>query len=280
MSTQQPGGGASPPTATGGTAGTGGPTAPVRSRLAGTLLRPRLRRVDVAVAALLALLGFAAVVQVRSTKDDGILASARQEDLVRILDDLTNRNDRLRQEVASLSAARARLTSGTDRSQAALAETRRRTQLLGILAGSVPAHGPGVTLTITDPKGQVGAEDLLDALEELRDAGAEAVQLEGGLAGGVAGGAPANAVRVVASTALVDESAGGIRVDGSLLLPPYRFVVVGDAAVLASAVAIPGGVVDNIRQRGGAATIRQLADVQVTALHAQARPRYARAATG
>ena len=43
------------------------------------LLAPRLRRVDLAVAALLAVLGFAAVVQVRATQEEGPLAAARQE---------------------------------------------------------------------------------------------------------------------------------------------------------------------------------------------------------
>lgn len=239
--------------------------------------RPRGRRVDVAVAALLALLGFAAVVQVRSTNTEGVLASARQEDLVRILDDLSNRGDRLRNEVAALSAERARLTTGTDRSAAALAEARRRSQLLGVLAGTEPAHGPGITLTIRDPKGQVGAEDLLDALEELRDAGAEAVQIEGGLPP-AAPGAALRRVRVVASTSFVDERAGGIRVDGTLLLPAYRFVVVGDPGTLSSALAIPGGVTDNIRQRGGSTLVERLPDVVVGALHEVTRPRYARPA--
>jgi len=45
-------------------------------RLLRSLLQPRLRRVDIAVAVLVGLLGFAAAVQVRSTKDDGVLASA------------------------------------------------------------------------------------------------------------------------------------------------------------------------------------------------------------
>lgn len=75
------------------------------NRAVRTLLRPRLRRVDVAVAAVLAVLGFALVVQVHSTRGDGLLASARTEDLVQILDDLSNRDDRLRMEVDSLSRA-------------------------------------------------------------------------------------------------------------------------------------------------------------------------------
>ena len=78
----------------------------------GRLLAPRLRRVDVAVALLLGLLGFAAVVQVRSTQEDGPLAAARQEDLVQILDDLDNRDDRLRAEVSALEQAQRELTRG------------------------------------------------------------------------------------------------------------------------------------------------------------------------
>ena len=135
------------------------------SRRLSRLLAPRLRRVDVAVAALLAVLGFAAVVQVRATQEDGPLAAARQEDLVQILDELSNRNDRLRAEVSALEQTRAELTSGGDRSQAALEEARRRAQLLGVLAGTVPAQGPGLLLTITDPEGRISPAVLLDALE-------------------------------------------------------------------------------------------------------------------
>ncbi len=239
------------------------------------LLRPRLRRVDVLVALLLGVLGFAAVVQVRSTKEDGPLATARQEDLVQILDDLSNRNDRLRAEVSALEQARRDLTTGTGRTEAALAEARRRAQLLGILAGTVPARGPGLRLTITDPDGEIGAEVLLDALEELRAAGAEAVQLEGPVESGDAA-ASRPAVRVVVSTAFTPGDDGGVVVDGQLLRPPYRFTVVGDAPTLAAALGIPGGVVDNVEQRGGLAVVERSEDVLVGALRPLPSPRYAR----
>ncbi|MCW2500559.1 MAG: hypothetical protein JWN87_2235 [Frankiales bacterium] len=234
------------------------------------LLRPRARRVDVLVAALLALLGFALAVQVRSTQSDGLLTSARQEDLVQILDELNNRSDRLRQEVASLSATKQRLTTGSGASTAALAEARRRTQLLGVLAGTVAATGPGVLVRITDPKTQVSASVLLDALEELRNAGAEAVQLEGTASDG-----RVTAVRVVAQTALVDDRAG-IVVDGVSLAAPYRFTVVGDPSTLAGAMAIPGGVEDAVRQQGGAAEVIRSQRVRVGALRPLTPPRYAR----
>ena len=91
----------------------------------GRLMTPRLRRVDLSVAVLLGVLGFAAVVQVRATQEDGPLANARQEDLVQILDELANRNDRLRAEVSALERTRADLSSGTGTTEAALVETRR-----------------------------------------------------------------------------------------------------------------------------------------------------------
>ena len=49
--------------------------------------------------------------------------------------------------------------------------------MLGILAGTKPAEGPGISLRIDDPRSQVDAAQVLDTIEELRDAGAEAIQL-------------------------------------------------------------------------------------------------------
>jgi len=230
------------------------------------LLRPRARRVDLLVAVLLAVLGFGLAVQVRSTQDEGVLTSARPEDLVQILDELGNRSDRLREEVASLTQSKQSLSSGSGASASALAEARRRTQVLGVIAGTLPAHGPGVIVTITDPQDQVSASLLLDALEELRNAGAEAVELRG------AGGAR---VRVVGSTALVDDTSG-VRVDGVLLRPPYRFLVVGDAGTLAGAMAIPGGVEDTVQQQGGSVVVQREVDLVVSTLHVLVTPRYAR----
>lgn len=274
----------------------GGPDGEIRAT-AGVLrrlglarvLRPRLHGVDLVVAALLAVLGFAAVVQVRATQDDGLLASARQEDLVAILEGLSGRSDRLRQEVDDLTLARERLTSGSGQDEAALEEARRRTQVLGVLAGTVPATGPGVVLTLQDAEGGLPAAVLLDALEELRDAGAEAVQVEGAPVRTEGGDVRVPTVRVVASTALLDAEGGssgdvtvggGVEVGGTLLAPPYIFRVVGDPGTLASALRIPGGVIDAVAARGGQADVQELDEVTVSALQPFAPPAYARPAPG
>jgi uncharacterized protein YlxW (UPF0749 family) len=245
------------------------PPAPVGPRQLARLLGFRARRVDVLVAVLLLVLGFALAVQVRSTQRDNVLTNARQEDLVQILDELQNRSARLRQEVESLNATKQRLTTGSGAQAAALAEARRRTQVLGVLAGTMPATGPGVAVRITDPQASVSASVMLDALEELRNAGAEAIQLEG-----VAGGR-VEAIRLVAQSALAD-SEEGITVDGVELVAPYRFLVVGDPSTLAGAMAIPGGVEDAVHQQGGSCVTQTLGTVRVTALHPLKPARYAR----
>ncbi len=242
------------------------------------LLRPRLRRVEVAVAVLLAVLGFAAATQVRSTQEAGPLAAARQEDLVQILDELRNRDDRLRSEIATLEQTRREITTGSDRSAVALEEARRRTQLLGVLAGTIPARGPGVRLTISDPENRMTADVLLNALEELRAAGAEAVQLEGPVEPGGDTAPGQDRVRVVASTSFVDGDQGGVEVDGKLLQAPFRFSVIGEPDTLAIALGIPGGAVADVEQRGGRAVIERSEDVLVGALRPLDAPRYARPA--
>ncbi len=209
-------------------------------------LRPRASRAQVIVAVLCALLGFALVAQVRSQRDDG-LTHARQSDLVGILDTLNQRSIRLADEIRQQEETLANLTNGADRTQTALEDAQLRARTLGILAGTAPATGTGIVLRIDDPSHNVTADIVLDVIEELRDAGAEAVQISG-----VAG----TDVRLVASSYVVDTD-GGIDVDGVQLKAPYLITVIGDPHTLAAAMGIPGGVLETLRSKDAAGTVDQ-----------------------
>jgi uncharacterized protein YlxW (UPF0749 family) len=215
---------------------------------------------------LAALLGFALAVQVRSTESNSALPSARQEDLVRILDDLNAREERLRREIADLERTSAGLTSGAAGTDAALREARRRAEQLGVLAGTVPASGPGVVVVITESSKHLAADVMLDAVEELRGAGAEAIQLTG------ADGAD---VRIGTSTYFLDGDRG-ILADGKLVRGPYTLLAIGDPSTLSAALNIPGGVVNTVEQVSATARIEQRRQVSVTALRSAGTPQYAR----
>ena len=228
-------------------------------------IRLRRSRGQVLVAVLCALLGFALVTQVHANTTDSFLRTARTADLVRLLDDLGQRQQRLDTERAQLLDTRDRLASGSNAGAAALREAQARARALGVLAGTVTDTGPGVSVQVADPQQRVTAAVLLDTVEELRDAGAEAIQI--------------GAVRVVALTAFVDvPGTHDIQVDGSVLARPYELRAVGDANTMAAALAIPGGVVDTVSQAGGVATVTRRSAVGIDALRAAPTPRYARPA--
>jgi uncharacterized protein YlxW (UPF0749 family) len=212
---------------------------------------------------LLAVLGFALAVSVRANRGPAGLATARQQDLVGILDDLDSRAARLRTQVGDLQRSRDRL-AGSQGDQAAVDEARRRADQLGILAGTRPAAGPGVVLTITDPQRQVRADLLVDTVQELRDAGAEAIDLSG--------------VRLGVDSYVLD-TPGGVLVDGRQIAPPYRFTALGDAETLAQALQIPGGITDSVAQRSGArASLARSNALEVRSLRPLPSRKYARSA--
>jgi len=226
----------------------------------------RLSGASAAIAVLLALLGFAMVVQLRHVATDTQLSSAREDDLVSILSDLEARETRLNNDITRLQDSQNQLASGAQRREAALADATRRADELGILAGTLPAEGPGMRIIFTGNTDQVPALTILGAVQELRNAGAEVMQ--------IAGGAD-QPVRIVASTYFVD-APGGIKVDGHTLVAPYVIDVIGDAIPMRSSLTIFGGVVKSAQDAGGRVTLEDRPVVQVTARYSDVTLQYAR----
>src|SRR5450756_445151 len=225
----------------------------------GRAMAPRASRAQAIVAVLCAVLGFAVVTQVHSAQQND-LSTLRQDDLVRLLDGVTRQADLLEKEAATLRGQQTQLESGTDKNRVAqqAAEVRAGTQ--GILAGRLPAEGPGIQLTVYDPVGVIKAATLFNILEELRNAGAEAIQLEDR--------------RITASSYIVD-TAGGVIVDGSTLTAPYTWLAIGNSHDLLVALEIPGGVIAAVRQLGGDANLTESAKVTIDAKRAPSAPQYA-----
>ncbi|WOQ18557.1 DUF881 domain-containing protein [Raineyella sp. W15-4] len=268
------------PTADGADAAVSGPAAaepvpepadePVPEPAGTTPPRPTLRdwlrpeRTQVVVAIVLAVVAFGIVTQIRTRGQVDSYSSLRQSDLVGMLDGLNQESQRLQSELESLQTARDQLQSGQDNEALARAQAEDRLTALGILAGTIPAHGPGITITITDPQGKVKPAMILDALEEMRDAGGEVMQING-------------RIRVVAST-WVGSGASGIVVDGQAVSTPITLEVIGDAHALEEAARFRGGLVSQITDPrvGGQVTIVQSDNLSITSLHTVRSPQFAR----
>ena len=222
--------------------------------------RPRATRANLLAALLAVLLGAGIAAQVQLTNQRG-LDELSQTDLVRVLDDISLRSSRLDQQVRELETTRDRLKSGTGTAGEALDQAQKRVDTLGILAGTVATKGPGITLRITDPSRQLTGPIILDLIQELRDAGAESIDVGG--------------VRVVASSFIGDRD-GELLVDGVTVEPPILIKVIGDSKTLSSAMTIPGGIVESVRQKGANATITESSLVEITALHRPAEMTHAK----
>ncbi|GMA31248.1 DUF881 domain-containing protein [Litorihabitans aurantiacus] len=203
-------------------------------------------RSQLLVALLCALLGFAIVVQVRQTRSDE-LALMRQDDLVRLLDEITLRNDQLEAEQAQLTLDRNELRTGADAQEVA----ERTAQVQGILAGTVAVEGPGIDLLVREQASTVPSSAWVNLVEELRNAGAEAIEIDG--------------VRVGAATWFADAD-GGVVVDGEPLSSPVTVRAIGDPQTLEVALQIPGGALATLRSNDALTTLEGRDRVEILAV--------------
>lgn len=230
-----------------------------RDRLRHALLRPS--RGQVVVAVLLALLGYAAVTQVRFTTVDDTYASLREQDLIDVLNGLAAQTQRAEAEIARLERTRDDLQSDTGQREAALAQAEEQANTLAIMAGLVPVTGPGIRITITENEGTVDVDTMVDLVQELRTAGAEAIQIN-------------EEVRLVAQSSF-DDAVGGIEVDGTTISSPYVVDVIGDPRTLHGAVDFPKGPRDQFEDEGATVEVEELASLDIETVVEPRRPEYA-----
>ena len=218
------------------------------------------------VAVLVAVLAFAAVTQARLTGDDDTYAGLRQAELIQALNGLQAASRKAERDIAELEATRDRLSSSTQRRTTALEQARKEVRTLGVLAGTVPATGPGIRITVKDPQGDLSLNHLLDGIEELRNAGVEAIEIN-------------DRVRVVAQTSF-DDDPDGIRVDGVLLKPPYVIDAIGNPDTLAGALEFQDGFTDDVEKDNGTVSVKKGDPIEVTVTRTPSRPRYAEPVPG
>jgi uncharacterized protein YlxW (UPF0749 family) len=177
------------------------------------------RRQRLAVVSLIAIgLGFLIVVQLRSQAAVARTLAAQDDTSVALLiNDLNRANNQLIQQSAVLAEQQAQLhqalTSGGADSQALSKELTTLREVNGAIA----VHGPGLEIRIQGP---VMDFELQDALNNLRNAGAEAIALNG--------------YRIVGSTPVVSRG-DTLLVAGHAVGTTLVLRVIGDAEQLGPA---------------------------------------------
>jgi uncharacterized protein YlxW (UPF0749 family) len=222
--------------------------------------KPDLGQVWVAV--LIGALGFTAVVQVR-IDDDELLERARRADLIEIFSDLQNRSNRLESEIRDLQTVRSELLSGEASEQAAREQAVARQGQLGVLAGTLPAQGPGIVVSIPQIDSSSAAVALLSMVQELRVAGAEAIQVAGG---------NGETVRVGVNTYFIDaDQPDTIEIDGKQLTLPVVITALGESRALAGSMSFGGSAPES-------ATVEEYGELTIDVVREPLDSEYARPA--
>lgn len=219
-------------------------------RILHDFLRPS--RGQLTVALILLLTALLIVLTLRSQAAQPSYANLRRTELIQLLDNLSSETRRLEADIRDLQTTRDELASGAEGAQAARDEANRRLDELEIIAGTVPVHGSGIRITIDDPELKVSPELLLDGLEELRDAGAEVIEIN-------------DTIRVTAETWLGLDDQGRTVADQQVVTAPIVLDVIGDPATLESGARFRGGLVSEIEgaRVGGSVTIEQMERVDI-----------------
>ncbi|KRC50354.1 hypothetical protein ASE19_16200 [Nocardioides sp. Root79] len=236
-----------------------GPQVTPTDRLKRALLRPSRRQVVAGL--LMALVGFAAVTQVRVAGTDDTYSGLREQELIDLFSALSGTRQRTEAEIDRLEGVASDLRDDTTKRQTALDQAETEVDTLTILAGLVPVTGPGARITITEDEGRIRLSTMLDTIQSLRTVGAEAIAING-------------TVRVVAQTS-IEETEGGFLIDGERVEAPYVIDAIGEPDVLAGAISFTLGPKKQIEDDGGEVDVRQLRAVDIEAVTDRDETRYA-----
>lgn len=156
--------------------------------------------------------------------------------------DVQQESQQLSQEVAKLRLEKTKLENAVANQNSSTSTLNQNLQEAQLFAGLTPVEGPGLIVTLRDSKKPpteyiqdyiIHDGDVLRVVNELNNAGAEAVDVNGNRVVG------RTSVRCVGST---------IMVNYRVIASPIIIRAVGDPKTLLGAMNLPGGVLDELKQ--------------------------------
>jgi len=185
----------------------------------------RRRRNQLTMTAVAFALGLLVVVQLRTQASGAAFAGLSSQDLTVLVANLNARNDQLRREVATLDRELTTLDSNKQRGDASIDELRADLQRVRLYAGSEAANGVGVSIVIHGPIDGSALEDLVN---ELRNAGAEAIAMGG--------------IRLVPGVVAIG-GPGKVTLDGQAVGDPVELDAIGPPDKLTGSLTRSGGLI-------------------------------------
>jgi uncharacterized protein YlxW (UPF0749 family) len=185
----------------------------------------RDRPSQVALTVVTFVLGVLVVAQARAQATSSGLGALSAQDLTVLIANLNNRNDQLRVEVATLERTLGELQADEQSGDSSIDAIRADLARIRAWAGLEPVSGQGVRVTVEGP---IDGQAVAYLLNELRNAGAEALAVDG--------------VRVVPRV-VVSGPADELRIDQRPLPETFAIEAIGGPETLTGSLTRIGGPV-------------------------------------
>jgi len=195
------------------------------------------RSSQLAMSAIAAILGFLVVVQLHGQQASSGLGAMSAQDLTVLVANLNTRNDELRTEIANLEAQLSDIDSAQAQGSTVVDQIGLDLHRIQGWAGLQPVGGPGVTITVA---GKISGPAVEDLINELHNAGAEAIAVEG--------------VRLVPGS-VVSGPPGQLAVDDEPLDDPFEITVVGSKEALTGSLTRTGGIIAQLGATNPSVTV-------------------------
>ena len=229
---------------------------PKRVSLNAKATRARLYS-SVLVTVLCALLGFSYAIQLNNTTST--YETMSEDELTKLISETSTQVQKLEQRKSELSNQLDSLKDTADKNEKAAEIARQNAESNGILSGRLPVSGEGVVIRISKgSKRDIDASILFTLLEELRNSGAEVIEI--------------NDIRVITST-YISDTADGLDCDGTNIKAPFIIRAIGDSDNLQNAVNLAGGVGSRLKVKYGA-TVSIVPSDKVEITSTRSAPQY------
>lgn len=209
-------------------------------------MRAQMSQISIALIAVV--IGIAIVGQLRSQERPTELTSLPVAELSTRIQTLSDANAQLRAALAEHRDLLADYEASGAQGVSALDVSREELRRIRAFAGLSPVVGQGIVVNVTGSLDAIAVNDLIN---ELRNAGAEAMALD--------------ETRITAAS-VVAQGARSLEVDGVSFDRTFTLLVIGDSDGLIAALERPGGIVTQLEQFVSATiTVSPSSDLQLPA---------------
>lgn len=188
----------------------------------------RTRREQLTIAAVAAILGVLVIGQLRGQAAVPGLSILSTQELTLVIANLNTRNEQLRTEIAGLEQQAASLRSARSNGQTTVDQLEADLARIQAWSGVTGLTGPGISISV---RGSIGGDGVEVVLNELRNAGAEAIAVAD--------------VRVVPGI-VVAGAPGALSIENTAIGDLFEIRAIGSPEILVGTLTRAGGIIAQV----------------------------------